>query len=838
MELDLNLLTAFGRSNIQKYDSTKIGVVGTIYIDYDENVGYLWNSFIKDYDIIFNKDYIKGLVFQGIYDVATGLPDLNTVSKAIGDFWISTVGNWLIWNGTTFNEIDSSLVDNGTIRVSATKYLSILNGIYLADSSNGNITLTIPYATTDNKNEYVKVIKVSTDNNIVKVVCDRAGREFDLTSQSDYIGFVSSGSVDLDWIVDEDRRKSEPVKYIELVGSDVLSSRAENNWRLIPNGSDLFLQRYFNDQPATIMTIGNGVTAYKYTLKNTSGRVSFHNTQGQTKTMISPSKDSSGIIVGNPEGRISLVNNGGLYDVNFDQTELTSVVNASISESMLGNKFSYNLISDKTQAIKSGTINLKYVPMGTRFRFVAQDLNGNILEESIGEFDFESNVIKGGQVVIAGSNTINLLEDLVLPPKYEFMLTFYFSTNVTITGATINLNDGLGLRFLPTFSYNYLSGNPHTVVNDNNIKSIIDSLVNTDRIDSYAVYNGIYISSADLILNKNHINHTIVFDHTTGTVKCKIDTTGIFNQGDKLTLYSKYATTKFIDIDTVDVIEIKRDEVLDIQKSQDGSWHILNKFLGEGYGEKLYYFTDSTNSLTIQNIKSNILNYDYIIDWNMGQNTFNFNVDTIGNYYVYFIIPTCFGITGYNYSGNIILNGTSYDIFISKAIEIFTSLSKSIIMNITTDALAYTDIPNNREILIGDGTQTGIKGSGVLIDNVNKKYGIIAKNILASQPLMSTTDTILLFDTDDTNMTYDGSSCGLSYADGIFTNTSGTIIVLSISYQIGDNSKVKTYIKTNSYQYYTNSINITLLINGTFEIHGLSSEDTTVNNSVQIVRLI
>lgn len=66
-----------------------------------------------------------GLVYKGKYDPETNTPDINSISKLTGDFWISTKtfgdyseGNWIIWNGITF---DIWLFTNSTVSSVNTK---------------------------------------------------------------------------------------------------------------------------------------------------------------------------------------------------------------------------------------------------------------------------------------------------------------------------------------------------------------------------------------------------------------------------------------------------------------------------------------------------------------------------------------------------------------------------------------------------------------------------------------------------------------------------------------------------------------------------------------------
>lgn len=793
----IGFLSGLGRSNILKYNSSKKGVGGTLYIDYDNNIGYIWNQDDNNYIEVFNSATTKGLNFRGLYE-----DYVDTDTKQDGDFWITYNGIWKIWDGTKFVDYDDINTSYDIYELNESKTLTLFNCIYLVDTSNSNIEITIPISSENNKGDYVKFIKSSNDNNTVLIKTERDLKETYLNNINDYIEFVSTGNETYDWIISDYNIIGSPIKYVEFKGSDSNLQKADNNWKIVTDESNLLIQRYENNETKTMTKIGQNITSDNFNISKASGKLTFTNSNGIKKTLISPSRDINGTVVGNKDGRVSLINNGQLVNVNFSNIENTVVVNSSSNESKYGNEFSYHFITTSIKDFKSGTISILNAPLNTRVRFSILDTNYNILAENVSEFDFNSSSILGGELVSNGSNTIEIEQDLIFPSSYEFILKLNFSNPVTLNGGTINLNDGFGTRFVPTLSLIYYEGTATEVVHSGNIKDVIGLLEDDNRIDSKSIGDNIFISSNDLTLTKDHINHTIVLTHTSGIVSCIVEDSTIFYQGDKITIHPKYSEAKFIDNTNGTNIDIKTNDTIILQKGHDNTWCIISRFISEGYGNKLYYFPSSINTITGESIKNNISEYPYTTDWNIGDNNFDINVESVGAYYIYFVLPTDFTIDGYKYVETCVLNGISYDIFVSLNTISFTNLSQIITAGVYTDVLGYNDgVPTDGEILIGDGTRLGIAGGGLNVsdiatnDYVNTELSnkvntndiltgscFAMKTVIASQ-ILSNVDTLVLFE-QSSDLSYNESYVGLTYSNGIFTNNKSETIVLSITYQM------------------------------------------------------
>lgn len=679
---DLTFLTAIARSSVMKYNPSESGIEGTIYVDYLNKIGYIWSVTDSSYVEVFNSNIPSGLRFMGLYDEVTNTPNITMIEKSVGDFWIvsdvttnsqSLIGDWIIWNGTSLCTLRNNRSISSTDIVENDFEVSKFDCTYLVDTSSGDVNITIPNSLDDNKNTTLNFIKMTSDNNFVKVTLHKNSKEYKISKINETLGFISSGDISYDWVLFNDGRKSEPVKSIEIVNGT-------NNWKIVPSDNELLFQRYLNNEPYTVFRISNQINCNKIILDKPSGKFGFKDVGGTVHTLIKPARDVLGVCIGNASGSANVVNNGSFSNIIFNNNIEWYTVNGSTSESISGTIFQYQFTSDVIQDIISAKISLTNVIEGTRLRFIIRDMSGNVLEENVSQFDFESSDIRGGNTVVNGENTINLLEGVTLPSNYTFTLIMYFSNRVDLLGSTISLNDGLDVRFIPCLSMGRYLGKMYDVLHDGNIKAKLDGLKLDKRIDGSSIYNPIFETNTNLTLLKCHVNHTILFTHTSGSRLCTILDDSLFNNGDMITIKTQDGVVYFYP----DVIQPHRCVVY--QKISSLTWELVAEHDYRDMGQcKFYYGLNQDGSLTFNNVKDNLSEYGYLYDWKIDVNTLSIHTDSIGDYYLYLLLPSTFLPTQPEmimiHSG--VLHGTRYILFRSNFPINITSLQSNIQVMIT-----------------------------------------------------------------------------------------------------------------------------------------------------------
>ena len=70
-----------------------------------------------------------------------------------------------------------------------------------------------------------------------------------------------------------------------------------------------------------------------------------------------------------------------------------------------------------------------------------------------------------------------------------FNVNLYFSSMVTINGYSTNLNDGIGLRFVPYMIVGRNLGNAYEIVHNGNLKKNLEKLEKENRVDISSLDN-------------------------------------------------------------------------------------------------------------------------------------------------------------------------------------------------------------------------------------------------------------------------------------------------------------------------------------------------------------
>lgn len=654
---------------VKKYNPLINGRPNVIYVEETTGRGYIWDSVNNVYIKVFDKSSANGLVFQSGYDAVNNVPDIKTLTKQVGWFWVVTnpsnninpplaggissvsLGDWLIWSGSAFTRVPQPLGGNVPIVLNSNTTISQLNTTYIVDTTSGNITITVPLSSASNAGLYVAFIKSSSDANKLSIVPTSPQTFNGLTvleiyQKGESLTLRSTGGGTFGWITEDDNRPSEPIKYLELEGTDGALAKANNNWRLIPSGTTLLFQRYLSGTPTTISTLGQSITTDNFIIQDGSGALQFVNSLGDSKTLVKGSLDNQGVVLGNPDGRFAVTYNGELFAVKFDQTPQAQVINSETSGSESGTTLTYNFKASRVEGAISATLNVVNPPANTRCRFtITSTATGQLLAQNVSKFDFDSPDIAGGQVLTNGVNTLELLEKLALQFTFPFTITFYFTNSVTITGSNINLNDGYGTRFVPTSTFMYLQGYEYNITTNGNIVQQLESFVGSNRVNKSAIENIVNTVSSNLTIStlnvSSFVNSTLLCTNTSGELAISIND-NVFASGDTITI-KQFATTT----PTTPTVKITQ-----TNGTIDGQ---TDYTITQGMAVTLQYIgTNVWRVISTQTVDT-YYNSPYLMNLNLGlPTTIQTYVDLVGTW-----TGTATLINRSNVSGNLVLSASN-----------------------------------------------------------------------------------------------------------------------------------------------------------------------------------
>ena len=300
----------------------------------------------------------------------------------------------------------------------------------------------------------------------------------------------------------------ELLRTLEFIATGNSAPLEDDNWKLETSGIYLIFYRRQGGAWIEIFRTGASLSTDRFIINTTGGSLVFDNNLGQTRTLVKPSVDENGTVLGNPNGRVAFIHSGELFSVNIDNSvQKQSIIQDQTTESVSSTDYSIAMTSSQVQALYSGTISLANVPAGTKVRFSVLSSNNVLLAQNVREFEFQGG---GGTSVANGINELVLSEELALPFGYIFKLRLESSNSIDIQGKTVDLGDGRGSRFVPYLISKYYDGVEENVTTSHNVVSqLVDQniAVGNVHIAGDMTVDGAITSASteNLLVEDNHI---------------------------------------------------------------------------------------------------------------------------------------------------------------------------------------------------------------------------------------------------------------------------------------------------------------------------------------------
>lgn len=379
-------------------------------------------------------------------------------------------------------------------------------------------------------------------------------------------------------------------------------------------GNQLVVQRLEAGVWTTRGTFGS-YTTDRFIIEDGAGSLLFINSNDNTRTLIKPSIDDNGVVVGNAEGRVALIYNNELLAVPFDSSiVLVDDVQdgVDITDAGVTDVF-YEFETSRVASIISGEFSFANVISGTTVRASFETSDGQILAENVSQFDFDNG---DGIEIFNGINLLPLRESIPFSDGFSFNLRFQFSSPVDVQGSNVDLalgtgvlnGDNLGVRFVPRITIEYYLGEQHNVLTNLNQQTIenktldidnnVVSNIEIDNFKSTAIQEGISGDNTKLT-TKAYVDQNIVsslnykggYDAFNNIPDLEISPLGVV-VGD------------FYTVTTSGLFFTQQVEVGDaiIAEADDASalldWTVLNRALDADTIKNLYESNANTNAYT------------------------------------------------------------------------------------------------------------------------------------------------------------------------------------------------------------------------------------------------
>jgi len=257
------------------------------------------------------------------------------------------------------------------------------------------------------------------------------------------------------------------IEVSEYLGDGNTQSLEDGNWKIEIVGDFLKFFRRETGVWVERANFGSSVTTDRFIIEDTAGSVVFIDSLGGTNTLLKPSIDETGAVLGNPTGRVALIHNGEIFSVEFDDTIiLEDQIQTSTAQFETGIDFEYEFVTKRVESLITGEVSLANVPAGTTARVSLLSTDDVLLTESVSEFDFNNG---NGEPVSDGLNEIPLRESLALSQNFNFKVRLQVSNSCDIQGDTVDLSDGLGVRFVPYLVIDYYLGEQKNITTDDKL---------------------------------------------------------------------------------------------------------------------------------------------------------------------------------------------------------------------------------------------------------------------------------------------------------------------------------------------------------------------------------
>lgn len=221
--------------------------------------------------------------------------------------------------------------------------------------------------------------------------------------------------------------------------------KVENNWRILKKDRFLKFERYDvgTDDYVEYGSFGGSFETDNLILSNWSGRLYSRKADNSVKSLIRGSVDGNGVVLGNLEGRASLVSDG----TNFVVHPKGDIFNMSLppmseADAIAGATTVRTLTTATSIPIDIviyGYEKLYVVsaPVGTKCRIISTLMTGEIIGENCTHSEFINNL--GTPVPTSGELTVYCKEPMPINAHTAIKTIIYFTKDVKLQGSILNL---------------------------------------------------------------------------------------------------------------------------------------------------------------------------------------------------------------------------------------------------------------------------------------------------------------------------------------------------------------------------------------------------------------
>lgn len=198
--------------------------------------------------------------------------------------------------------------------------------------------------------------------------------------------------------------------------------------------SDLiFVERFEEGAWVNKGSLGGSVGTDTFYFLDVNGRLGFYNPEdGNFKSLLKPSQDLKGVVLGNEQGRMVLLSDDTFWMCYPSSGPQWIPVQESLDATQTNTYFTLTTTSQIDSVAKNLKFKCQYVNQTTYCRIVIKDANtGSILADSCSTLDFE----KGNtHKVVVGENIVPLRYSFPTAKQSSFKVEMFCSDDITLEG--------------------------------------------------------------------------------------------------------------------------------------------------------------------------------------------------------------------------------------------------------------------------------------------------------------------------------------------------------------------------------------------------------------------
>lgn len=243
----------------------------------------------------------------------------------------------------------------------------------------------------------------------------------------------------------------------------------QGTWKVLMENKLLKYYRYESSSWVLKTTLGASVVTDSFVLEDTSGHMSFTLPDGKRKSLLKPSIDGFGAILGNSQGRVGFVSKGENTLV-YPKTAnaVWSVDNPGAGTyTKMGTYYEENAEITNDEIMEK--IKIYASTAASKFRFaIISASNDSILMQNLTPSEYNLEV--GTTPLVVGENIINLKYPIAFTKGLKIKIALWTPTNTSLeTGANSQIANGIYRKFaeLATMHYNKKWRKGESYIKDN-----------------------------------------------------------------------------------------------------------------------------------------------------------------------------------------------------------------------------------------------------------------------------------------------------------------------------------------------------------------------------------